>query len=488
VRARDLSLIAAGLPLLVALVGSAAGAPKTPPARPAASASAPQASARPAAARPAPRDTAALAAEKSALADFDAANYGQAARRLKDELGRCGPKACSPAVRARLLAALGLIQSAGMRKTADAEKSFEQALQADLQVALPSAAPEDTRRLFQDVKLRVAPPPPPPTASAPAPTQSVQAPAEVPIQPLKTLSEARWTDIGFVRAGDAPAAPSGSAVSLGAPLALRPPASMSLDEVAIHLRAGLNDYVPINDGQTDDVTDLKKGFTFGLTVRPEWRSVTSPVGIWLDFRLGVTPHVSGAMQIPKSGFQTPMHGSLTHLGVGGQMGVDIVPVKYVSAGPLIGYFGDLYAFSLDDDNSLKKSDDGGGNAFFDHGLDYGGHVRLRTGDKVGRPSVLFLDAALFHRNGRVLTGNYQRFELGFQPTGDFSLLFFYQTRSSASGYAGLKDIQDPADALGYMMPLERTMGIGIGGVVTGPGGGRAAHKDGSVHGVTGGRR
>ena len=58
--------------------------------------------------------------------------------------------------------------------------------------------------------------------------------------------------------------------------------------------------------------------------------------------------VSGAMQIPKSGFQTPMHGSLTHFGVGAQGGIDVVPIGYVSAGPLIGYHGDLFAFSLDE--------------------------------------------------------------------------------------------------------------------------------------------
>lgn len=145
-------------------------------------------------------------------------------------------------------------------------------------------------------------------------------------------------------------------------------------------------------------------------------------------------------------------------------------------------------FSLDDESSLKKTDGGGANSFVDHGLDYGGHVRLRTGDKAGKPSILFFDAALFHRNGRVLTGSYQQFELGFQPVPEFSLLLYYQARTSASGYAGLHDVKDPADAIGYMMPLERTIGIGIGGVVTGPGGPATGHAHGGgVGGAVGGR-
>lgn len=499
-RARDLSLIVAGIPLIAAIAGSAAGAPKasappktsagapkTPAAQPKGAASASQPSAQPAAPRPGPRDAAAQAAEKSALADFDAANYGQAARRLKDEIGRCGAKGCSPAVKARLLAALGLVQSAGMRKTGDAQSSFEQAVQSDPQVALPAGAPEESKRMLQDARMKFAPPPPPPTASAPPPVLSAPAPADVPIQPLQTLGDARWTDIGFVRAGDPPPAPSGSAASLGPPLQLRPPSSLSLDEVGIHLRAGFNDYVPINDGETDDVTDLKKAVNLGLSVRPEWRSVTSPVGGWLDFRFGVTPHVSGAMQIPNSNVSNPMHGSLSHVAFGGQGGVDLVPVGYVSAGPLIGYHLDIYVVSLDDDSSLHSETGGGANAFFDHGLDYGGHVKLRTGDKSGRPSILFLDAAMFRRKGRVLTGTYQRVELGFQPVKDFSLLLYYQTRSSASGYAGLKDVQDPADAIGYMMPLERMIGIGIGAVITGPGDGSAGGTaGGSVGGTLGG--
>lgn len=465
-RARDLSVLCAVFPLTVAVVGFAADPPKEVPAS--GSASAPVDSARPA--RRGRRDASAQRAEKEALADFEAANYGQADRLLRRELERCGTEQCSSWVRARLLITRGLVQSAGLRKADDAATSFEQALQADPQVTLPAGAPEETRKAFDDTRARLFPPEVPEVAPSPTPSvpDPVPPPVEVPIESLQSLGDARWTEIGFVRTGEAPAAPAGSVDSLGSPLALRPVSALRLDDVAVHLRGGWVDYVPINDGKTDDATDLG-GLWVGLSVRPEWRSITSPVGVWLDFGMAITPRVKGAMQMPSSdnAFPTPMHGSLLHLGVGGQGGIDLVPIGFLSVGPLIGYHGDLYGFKLDDEMSVKSASSGGSDPFFDHGLDYGGHLRLRTAEKVGRPSVLFADAAMFHRKGRFLTGTYQRFEAGLQPGGDFSLLLFYQVRTGASGYVGLKDIKDPADALGSMMPVERVMGVGLGGLIPG---------------------
>jgi hypothetical protein len=408
-------------------------------------------------AHPGPRDDIARKAEEAARADFQAANYGQAIQRLDREIERCGAAECSPSLRARLLCTLGLVQAAGLRKADDAVASFEQALQADPQATLPTGSPQEATKLFEDVRSRVMAPTPEPASSPSTPPTT-----EVPTEPLQNLGDARWTEIGLIRANQPPAAPD-DAVSLGAPLAIQPPSSLRLDEVAVHLRAGWVDYAPINDDETDEATDLG-GVWFGLSVRPEWRSVTSLVGVWLDFGLSVTPRVKGALQMPSSDAVpwTPMHGSLTHLALSGQGGIDLVPVGFVSLGPLIGYRGDLYIVKLDDDMSVKSSSAGGSDPFFDHGIEYGGHVRVRTAQRMGIPPILYGDAAMFHRKGRFLTGSYQRFEVGFQPGNDFSLVLSYQVRTGASGYVGLADVGDPADALGSMMPVERMIGIGVG--------------------------
>lgn len=456
-RARDLPLVVSMIPLVAVL--AAATAPQKASA-------APQALDGSLIGQPGPRDTAARKVEEAALAEFQAANYGQASRLLEREIERCGSTECSPSLRARLLCALGLVQAAGLRKADDAVASFERALQADPQATLPAGSPQDVSEIFEDVRTRVTDTDPgtPPAPEPAAPTPSLT--TEVPSEPLQTLGDARWTEIGLVRTGEPPSEPD-EAGSVGAPLAIQPPSSLRLDEVAIHLRGGWVDYVPINDGETDDTTDLG-GIWLGLSVRPEWRSVTSLLGVWLDFGLSVTPRVKGAFQMPSSNTAAlaPMHGSLTHLALSGQGGIDLVPVGFVSVGPLVGYRGDLYIVKLDDDMSVKSSSAGGADPFLDHGFEVGGHVRVRTAQRIGSPSLIYADAAMFHRKGRFLTGSYQRFEVGFQPDG-FSLVLSYQVRAGASGYVGLADVQDPADALGSMMPAERVIGIAVGGVVPG---------------------
>lgn len=460
-KTRDLTIALALLPVGVALAtaNSAAGAPTTAPPASASSASPANASAR-------SRDHSTLAAVDKAMADHQASNFGQADRRLRDALERCGAERCSPSVKASALLALGVVMASGLRKPDDAKAAFAQALVLDPAAALPPHADAQAQQLFAEVREQQNPPPPPPEEPVPAAsTSAAPLPTEVPIAPLQSLGEASWKNgVGLIRNGEAPPPPSADQ-SWGAPIALRAPGSLRFDQLELQLRAGSITYNPINDGKTDagGATDLS-GILLELSVRPEWRAATSPVAIWLNVRVGLMPRKSGTLQLPNRGAQ-PMDVHMTNLRFGGDLGLDAVPMPFVGLGPFIGYRGDLFGLNVDDTDAVSKASTGDtGFDAFDHGLEYGGHVRLRTLDRVDRPAVLYGDAAWFHRRGRILTGVYQRFEVGVRPGADFALGLWYERRSSASGYASIKEFEDPADVLSKTMAVESMYGVGFGGV------------------------
>lgn len=465
-RARDLAALAGCLPVVIAIAmsGSAIGAPAD--RKPAPSASAPDAR-KPAKPAARPRDRATLDVMTQALADHQASNFGQAVRKLEQTIGKCGADACSPAVKARALVALGLVREAGLRKHTEAVSAFEQALRLDDRVELPAQADAETRRVFGEVRERVipAPPPPPPqTSASPAASSSPPPPAEVPVAPLQTLGDATWKEgIGLVREGDAPPAPPADQ-GWGRPIALSAPRPVRFDEFEFQLRLGKVTFNPINDGKTDsgDATDLS-GALIELMFRPEWRSASGPVAFWFDFRFGITPRVSGPLQMPNRTVVKPIDAHLTHIRLSGHLGLDAVPVSFVGFGPFFGYRGDAFSLSLDDgDKLVGTSTESGSYGSFDHGMEYGGHVRLRTADRVGRPAILYADAAMFHRRSPILTGVYQRLELGIRPGGGTVLGLWYERRSSAKGYAAIGEVDDPADILGRTMAVESIVGIGLG--------------------------
>ncbi|MBI5537968.1 MAG: hypothetical protein HY898_34920 [Deltaproteobacteria bacterium] len=491
---RGLRAAAASVLALVMVAAAALAAPPKAPAAKAAprdSASSKPAARDAAAPKPAPRDATSQKIEREARADFQSANYGQAERKLKQAVDRCGTKSCSAEVKAQLLVTLGLVYAGGFRKGAEASSAFVEALKLDPKATIPAGlgSPE-AQRLFEEARATALPPPPPSSASAPPAASSAPEAVEVPIKPLETLGDAKWSDgLGIVRGADPAQSSSKPPETVGAPISLRQPKALDLDEAFLRLSLGKRTYTPINDGQAGSGTDLS-GFFFALDGRPEWRSVTSPIGIWFDLGLSLMPYVSGPLKVPASRSTEPMQVKLTHFEFHGQFGIDATPWTFISVGPFVGYHGDLYGVTLKDEQSLNASSSsssgGKGNASFDHGLDYGGHIRLRTLERVGKPAVLYGDYAMSHRRGRYLTATVQHVEVGVRPGSSVQLFLFYESRSSASGYVSLADVHDPADVLGTMMPVETVMGLGIGGsLLVGPV--EAANPSGPADGRRGGK-
>lgn len=463
--ARDLAGLLALVPIGVAMAaaGAASGAPAQPPPSGSAIASASSAAA-PSARRvkPRPRDQVSLEAISAALADHKASNFGQADRKLARTVDRCGTNGCSAPVKARALMALGVVRSDGLRNEPDARAAFEQALQLDDQAELPAQAGSDAQRVFREVKERLFPPPPP-EPTAPAASSAPPVPVEVPVAPLQTLGDAAWKDgVGLVRPGEAPP-PVAKDKSWGRPITLAKVPSLRFDEFEFQLQAGKIRYNPINDGKTDasGATDLS-GILLELRLRPEWRSAASPIAAWFEIHLGMMPRASGPIQLPNTVPMKPIDAHLTHLEFGGRFGLDVVPITFVGFGPFIGYRGDVFLVSLDDGDSLRKTGSNTGYSAIDHGMDYGGHLRLRTQDHTDEPALLYADASMFRRRGSVLTGTYQRLELGVRPGALTVLGLWYQRRSSASGYVSVVEVKDPADVLGKTMAVESAFGIGFG--------------------------
>lgn len=123
----------------------------------------------------APQDAAAQKLDKDAMDnDFLNANFDVAAKKLGQAVTACGDKGCAPKIKAQILIHLGIVQ-VNLKKDADAEKSFIDALKMEASVAPESdfASPE-VEKAFQAAKKKA------PSAAAPAPTPSASASSETP--------------------------------------------------------------------------------------------------------------------------------------------------------------------------------------------------------------------------------------------------------------------------------------------------------------------
>ncbi|HEX8794718.1 MAG TPA: hypothetical protein VF765_27415, partial [Polyangiaceae bacterium] len=189
------------------------------------------------------------------------------------------------------------------------------------------------------------------------------------------------------------------------------------------------------------------GGTVAIGVRPEFRGVGRWVTVWLDLK--------AAMGIGSGNFAG---GNESVLSFGGQghLGVDVQPWTFVGVGPFVGYRLDHF--------SVTPTGDGNGNQSWDatdNGPEFGGHLRLRTRDRPGRPGLLYLDAEISSRNGSAMSGVYQRDEIGLRTSRAFGLYLMADIRLSASGTATPGTFSDPADLLAKTMPSQTQLGGGV---------------------------
>ncbi|HEX8796692.1 MAG TPA: hypothetical protein VF765_37330, partial [Polyangiaceae bacterium] len=197
------------------------------------------------------------------------------------------------------------------------------------------------------------------------------------IHPLDSLSGARYVGgFGFlVSAPDAGNTPPDSTAG-EEPIAVPPGRGLGQTEWDLLLDVG---YAHWADPTGQGLYDVAGG-TVAIGVRPEFRGVGRWVTVWLDLK--------AAMGIGGGNFAG---GNESVLSFGGQghVGVDVQPWTFVGLGPFVGYRLDHF--------SVTPTGDGNGNQSWDatdNGAEFGGHLRLRTRDRPGRPGLLYLDAEI----------------------------------------------------------------------------------------------
>ena len=138
------------------------------------------------------KDTDALVAVAESLNDFVDGKNAAARKTLEDALKGCAGAACEPASRAQLLVSIGIVQGAGLKDTAKARLSFENALRED-----PKVTPDrqfmtkDLNKIFTEAKANVKK-----GGGGPAPTKA--APSKAQLDALSAaqsqLAQKNWSD------------------------------------------------------------------------------------------------------------------------------------------------------------------------------------------------------------------------------------------------------------------------------------------------------
>jgi hypothetical protein len=138
------------------------------------------------------RDTDALVAVAESLNDFVEGKNAAALKKLEDALKGCAGAACEAGSRAQLLVSIGIVQGAGLKDTAKARLSFENALRED-----PKVVPDrqfmtrDLNKIFTEAKANVKK-----SGGGPAPTKA--APSKAQLDALSAaqsqLAQKNWSD------------------------------------------------------------------------------------------------------------------------------------------------------------------------------------------------------------------------------------------------------------------------------------------------------
>ncbi|WP_437898724.1 hypothetical protein [Sorangium sp. So ce124] len=137
-----------------------------------------------AAAQAPPRNAQAEAALKEAMGtDYLETRFAQAERKLRAALDACGESGCSPAVKARLLVALGTVLAQSRNGLEDARGAFADALRVDPSAKLdPDLANPESSSAFEQARAATGAgaagsPAAPGTAGSPAPPGTAGSPA-----------------------------------------------------------------------------------------------------------------------------------------------------------------------------------------------------------------------------------------------------------------------------------------------------------------------
>ncbi len=296
-------------------------------------------------------------------------------------------------------------------------------------------------------------PPPPPPAEPPPPPPPPSKPAAAPVE---SVGAARWTAIGFVQPGE-PAAGAGSTNGAG----VKVPGIANLDSlsvVALRVGASRATFNPINDDRTVDETAFSMvDFDFG--VNAEIRNVGQLLVPWFDLDVGL---LFGKRKEEVAGKESGRVFKVFANRFSGLFGLDVAPVEFVSAGPFVGYRGELYSVSLQPEDSSDPSGTG-----FHHGLEYGLHARVRTQAKPKAPSLFFADARYEWRKGEYQTATYATLQAGVRA-GIVYFTGWYETRLGSTGSFKASDFSDAttpnevfASATAASFPIEQRVGGGL---------------------------
>lgn len=370
-------------------------------------------------ARANPMDAPALKLDSEAMGEYVANNVGNAERKVREALAKCGRGGCSAHVMAQIQRDLGIVYAGGMNKPAEGKAAFVEALKAEATIVLPKLlASAEVQKAFDEAKLVAAlarggkgAPAPPGEPPAPEPLKSPPPPIPEAIA-LTKLSDARWTSgMGFVREGEA----SPIKAPANAPESITVPAlpSTSRNNFFILLGLGYASWAPgdvnLEGGRTAPVVASSsggastfQGILLDVTFGHEWRGLTRWVAPRIDgggtFGLGFGGEGSplGAPNATKN--------TLLNAGLNGHVGVDATPLPFVGVGPLVGYRWNFYNLNSGSAASSEKNPQANST---DSGFEYGVHARLRTKEHAGGPpSTFFFDMAFAQRTGQLVSAPY----------------------------------------------------------------------------------
>ena len=268
------------------------------------------------------------------------------------------------------------------------------------------------------------------------------------VHPLEQLGGARYVGgFGFLLPGDAADAPPPQSAGAEQPASI--PAARPLGKNDWLWGVGI-DYLHWTDPTGTFNYDLS-GLSTSFFLRPEFRSVGHWVTPWLDVR--------AAMNIGLSNSVFGSDVSILGFTGSGHFGVDGQPWPFFGIGPYVGYRFDYITVSPTNSQNGDTSQSWNST---DNGFELGGHMHLRTLDNPDRVSLFYLDEELFQRQGSMVSGLYDRAEIGVRAAGGFTFYVDAETRMSSSGTPTPGQINNVADSIVKVQPMALRVGAGCG--------------------------
>jgi len=279
------------------------------------------------------------------------------------------------------------------------------------------------------------------------------------VHSLESLGAAHYVPgVGFILSGPSADAPASGSDAVEP--SLRVPYGARLDRTSFHF--GLDGgYRHWSDPTGANTLFDFDGFGVGCSLRFESRAIGRLWTLWSDAHFSGTFAMGPTMTVAGGGAQiSNTSGSQVEiLNITGHVGLDVQPFDLIGVGPFVGYRVDFIDVAWQ--GNIGPYSGRTDTTSSDMGPEFGLHARIRTREAPRAHSIFYADGEIFSRQGSVMTGVYQRDEIGFCTPAGLCAYVDAEIRLDTSGAPGPGAIQSPADALAKTPSMDEWFGGGF---------------------------